>query len=224
MMLDQANGRSGKFLMRGPKAYRKNLVYNTWIGSKNLFVDVDLSVICNVLMFNAQYDLGKTEVDDASMAFLIEAVKNGDHLSETWSLAAWYPFPSVILYGLADLLSTRYYPELEVIKGFVVSELKHSESNEKPIETMLRNSSLMKIGAAPHETARIESIPEFLEMNAEFSFGVIPMLHPFNGRFAQWLSSFAMFRFLYRCDAQMLTVLIEHELLKRSRESSLKGE
>ncbi len=53
--------------------------------------------------------------------------------------------------------------------------------------------------------------------------GVIPILHPFDGRLAQWMGSFPMFRLLYRCDAQMLAILIEHELLARSVKAQDEG-
>jgi hypothetical protein len=223
MMLDQANGKGGKYLKRGPKAYRSSRIYNTWIGSKSLFVDMDLSVICNVLMFNAIYDLGKTEVDEASLTFLIKAFRKGEHLSEPWSISAWYPFASVILYGMADLLSTGYYPELEVIRSSVLKDLQQVNEKEKPIARLLRSSSLMKLGQRPIADSDIGSISGFLDFNKDFSFGVIPILHPFNGRLAQWMGSFPMFRLLYRCDAQMLAILIEHELLARSVKAQVEG-
>ena len=223
MMLDRANGKGGKYLKRGPEAYRSSRIYNTWIGSKSLFVDMDLSVICNILMFNAIYDLGKTEVDEASLTFLIKAFRKGEHLSEPWSISAWYPFASVILYGMADLLSTGYYPELEVIRSSVLKDLQQVNEKEKPIARLLRSSSLMKLGQRPIADSDIGSISGFLDFNKDFSFGVIPILHPFNGRLAQWMGSFPMFRLLYRCDAQMLAILIEHELLARSVKAQVEG-
>ena len=50
----QSNGLRGRWIKRIPKKYRKLRFYNTWIGSEGLYVDTDLVVLCNILMFNCK--------------------------------------------------------------------------------------------------------------------------------------------------------------------------
>jgi len=215
----QANGSEGKFLKRGPEKYQEQKLYNTWIGSKSLFVDLDLVVVCNVLMFNACYDLEKSELDKSNIEFLIDAVQSGLHLSEKWSLCAWYPMDVVILYNLCDLIQTGAYPELDCIKDQLIKECRsHIESGLLPAARILTENALMKVNETEIRTKDVGSLASFLNESASFTFGVIPLLHPFDGRTAQRISSLSWFRMHYRCDAQMLTFLIEHEILFRNSE------
>jgi hypothetical protein len=214
---EQANGRNGKFLKRGPVSYRTKALYNTWIGSKGLFVDLDLVVVCNILMFNACYELEKTALDRSNIQFVLDVVKCKSHLNEKWSLCAWYPNDVVILYNIADLLITSFYPELEQIREQIVEDLTHLlGTKQDAVSRALTESALMKCGQNPSGSLEVVSLESYLNENQQFSFGVIPLLHPFDGRWAQRISSLSLFRMHYRCDAQALCILIEHELLSRS--------
>lgn len=216
---EQANGKHGKFLKRGPKLFRQQSLYNTWIGSRGLFVDLDLVVVCNILMFNATYGIEKSELDHSNIAFVIDAVEHGLHVNEKWSLCAWYPFDEVILYGLADLMSTNYYPELEAIRAQVIHELTSllKKKEHSAVSSLLIQNALMKCNKAYTSHSWKGSVEGYLKKSESFSFGVIPLLHPFDGRWAQGMSAYSLFRMHYRCDAHALSILIEHELLLRSK-------
>jgi hypothetical protein len=214
---EQANGQNGKFLKRGPASSRHKALYNTWIGSKGLFVDLDLVVVCNILMLNACYQLEKTTLDRSNIQFVLDVVKSQNHLKETWSLCAWYPFDVVILYNLADLLSTSFYPELEEIKAQIIEELNQLlNRNQDIVSRVLTENALMKCGEKLSEGLQMQEFDSYLKSSEKFSFGVIPLLHPLDGRWAQRVSSYSLFRMHYRCDAQALCIFIEHEVLRRS--------
>lgn len=214
----QSNGLRGRWIKRGPLPYRNYRFYNTWIGSEGLYVDLDLVVLCNILMFNAQYDLGVKEEDRASIELIIKSVKNHEHLNSKWSLSAWYPFDSVILYCLSDLISVGYYADLDELRGQLIGELRSLENTDSSnVDQLLISSALMKLGEQSKYEMDIENLEEFIVRNESFSFGVIPLLHPFNGRLAQYLSKYDLFRMYYRCDAHILSILLENNVLLESR-------
>lgn len=222
LYIHQANNQRGRRIARCPKGYRDIPFYNTWIGSEGLFIDMDVMVLCNVLTFNAQYDLGISEQDDASCEVIKRAFLSRELFHEPWSLACWYPFEEVLLYGLTDLLITDYYPALSELRQWLIDELKtRSEAGlpEGASGLLLRNSSL-KIGL--QETQALASnLSETLSQSTNFTFGVIPITHPWDGRFFQWLGGKLSFRMHYRCDAQVIALYWEYMMLQRERQAGI---
>ncbi len=214
----QSNGLRGRYIKRGPRQFRRKRFYNTWIGSEELYVDLDLVVLCNILMFNAEYDQGISEEDLASLEVLVESVNSSLHLTKKWSLSAWYPFASVILYCIADLISVEAYIELDGIRDKIIADLYCLEEDSElgPTEKLLVENALMKLGRLPKEKFLVGDIDSFIHEAKGFSFGVIPLLHPWNGRLAQFISSFSLFRMYYRCDAQNLAIVLENKVLKNT--------
>lgn len=213
--VDQANGAHGKWIKRIPKNYRGIEAYNTWIGSPSLYVDIDLVVLSNVLIFNTRYDLPHVKQDSASINFILQTVTSGEYLSKRWSLAAWYPFPAVILYSLADLSSLNYYPSLLAIVPRLLKDARELQvENADPCTLMLLDSVLMKLGAEPQFVKEDIQLEEYLNNSQSFSFGVIPLTHPWNGITMQWLGSISIFRMYYDCEAQRLAIYLEWLLLK----------
>lgn len=220
MYIHQSNGMRDRWIKRIPKKYRRRKVYNTWIGSESLFIDIDLVVLSNILIFNASYDLAPHPLDRSSLDLIIDCVANGEHLKKKHELVAWYPIEAVILYSLADLVSFNYYPEAEHLRPMLSEQLK-SISLDGATETdcLLIDNALMKLGEAPRFAPEIKDVDVYLDSSASFSFGVIPLLNPWDGRLMQYLSSFSLFRLYYDCPAQRLAILLEHAVLTRERKS-----
>jgi len=218
LFLHQSNKQRGRRIARCPKAYRDIPFYNTWIGSEGLFIDMDVMVLCNVLTFNAQYDLGIKAQDQASCEVIKRAFLTRELFDEPWSLACWYPFEEVLLYGLADLLNLDYYPSLSELRPWLENELESRQSSGFPkgAKGLLLRNSILKTRLTDWDDLD-SGLEEIILESTDFTFGVIPITHPWNGRFSQWLGGQSIFRMHYRCDAQVIALYWEYAMLHRER-------
>lgn len=213
----QSNGKRSRWLRRLPKSYRDLGCYSTWIGSDKIYVDTDLVVLANILIFNAAYDLGVSEEDKASLLLLKKAVLSGDYLRKKWSISAWYPFESVILYSLAELVALDYYPGLDGVKTTLSQALNSIQlKDDQSMERLLVDSALIRLGYSPRFDTVEQDMSLLIESSAQFSYGIIPLLHPWNGQFMQYLSSFPLFRVSFDCRGQRLAILLELLLMRNS--------
>ncbi len=202
------------------------MIKHYYLGSDEIYVDTDLVVISNILIFNATYDLGLAEEDKASLLLIEKAVLSGDYARKKWSLAAWYPSLAVILYSLADLVLLDYYKGMEKLKAKLIHDLEHLKLREDQLmERLLVDSSLMKLGKAAQNIRASDNLKQVLGSFSPFSFGVIPLLHPLNGLAMQRLSSLELFRLSYNCRAQRLAILLENRVLfEASRQATQQSE
>lgn len=216
ILCSHSNGMRRRYIKRLPKKYRHIPFYSTWIGSDEIYVDTDIVILSNILMFIAQYNLPLSEEDEASLALIQAVILSGEYLQKDWSLCAWYPVKSTILYSIADLVSENYYPILDSVRTRVRNDIKATLKSEKSaVGRLLLESALLKLGDSDFIFDDDMEISRILDDSRRYSFGVIPLLHPFNGIFFQNLSRFSLFRFFYRCDAQCLAILLENYLLKQ---------
>lgn len=218
----QSNGLRGRWIARCPKEYRRLRAYNTWIGSEGLFVDFDLVVMANILVFNAQYALGIGEEDRASLDYIDQCLRSGDAWKRSWAVSCWYPTSAVIIYSLADLLETDYYPEIEAHRDRLLQRCTealdaarmggHNGSATADMHETLYSIAYIKLSRMKARHA-YEPKTSTAASQAAFSFGVVPLTHPWDGLVSQWLGGRSLFRMHYECEAQCLAIDLEWQLL-----------
>ena len=212
-----ANGQRDRWCKRSLKKYRRFLAYNTWIGSEQLYVDLDICVIANALCFFEKYDLPLSTQDEQSILLIEQTILDGAYLKKKWAIAAWYPFEAVIFYQLSEILGSSKFTFSEKVLEIFKNDLSdHFAKTSKSIELFLLEIAQRNIGI---ETERSEKgnrdLENILQKARKFSYGVIPLLHPFEGKFFQKLSSLKLFQLRYQCDAQVLTIYLENILLEK---------
>ncbi len=222
--IHQSNGLRGRWIKRCPEKYRTLKTYNTWIGSEGLFVDFDFVVMCNILMFNAQYDLGICEQDEESIRYIKMVCQSTDLSKESWAVSCWYPSSQVMRYSLADVIATGYYRELEPLREYVIQQSVESIrvgidgigrifKDHLPLEYLLDAISILKLDPShdiDHSGFQLDGL---LKDYQQFTFGVIPLTHPWDGLLSQKLGANKLFRMHYECEAQVVAILLEYQLL-----------
>jgi len=216
LMRKMGNGQRERWCRRSLKPNRKYLTYNTWIGSESLYVDLDICVIANVLAFRDKYNVPLSTQDHQGVALIEKSIQDRSFLQKKWAVAAWYPFDAVIFYQLSEVLRSENYAFKEDTYTIFDKELTNRLSQTKNITKKLlmeiASINLNKKLKKHHETL---DICAYLEETKKFSYGVIPLLHPYEGKFFQRLSATKIFQLKYQCDAQVLTILLERILLDR---------
>jgi len=210
-----ANGQRDRWCNRSLKRYRKFLAYNTWIGSENLYVDLDICVIANVLCFLEKYDLPISNQDEQSIQLIEQAIQDGNYLKKKWAIAAWYPFEEVIFYQLSEILTSSKFVFSESVISIFKNDLeKYSAKSSLQIKKYLLEIAKKNVGMNSFKKRKHSEIDlnQILHEARKFSYGVIPLLHPLDGLFFQKIGAVKLFQLRYQCDAQVLAITLERIL------------
>lgn len=110
--------------------YKNLKAYSTFFG-KNMFIEFDVCVLCNILYFVFQNKLELNQHDHDSIFFIRSVIEKGQYLQKPFYASHSYPSKHVILYHVARLLEKFQVPGLSEIKTNVVADLKMLFENEK---------------------------------------------------------------------------------------------
>jgi len=214
-----SNGQRGRWSRRGPKRYRHLHAYATWIGSESMLIDLDLVVMCNALIFSAQYELNRSQQDEESLSYIMQCIDTKDAWDRPWAVSNWYPSAAVILYSLSDLMESGAYPELDKYRPDLMErceeQLNQVTGNNNKVGRPGDMYDLLAATALYRLSGKKQIHPSMIGYQAResemrsFSFGVIPLTHPWNGLFAQWLGGKDLFRMKYECEAQCAALELE---------------
>ncbi len=148
----------GKPLTSIPKKHQQTKAYRTWFATK-MKHDMDICVLCNVLTFVFSNQLLLTEVDEASISFLSDLIKNKELLTLSYIYAPHYKVKSIILYHVCRLLSVATHPKLTKLTPLVSKEIKTLlTKTTHSMEHVILTSSLYKIGETPTFDFKVDPI------------------------------------------------------------------
>ncbi|GAB3929680.1 hypothetical protein [Larkinella terrae] len=187
--------------------------YSTWFG-KNMPVEFDASVLCNLLYCIFHYDLPLNEHDFDSLVFIRSVVETGQYLREPFRCSHSYPRAALILYHIAGLLAAFRPDALEPIRAQLIRDgFQLLESGLPVMDQLIVSTSLLQLGAKPPRIDA-ERIPE--NEIRDYSFFIAGMLTASQNPLLNRMAQSRLVRMDWTCEAHSLALVIEY-LVNRDR-------
>ncbi|GAB3890532.1 hypothetical protein GCM10028803_01420 [Larkinella knui] len=181
--------------------------YSTWFG-KNMPVEFDASVLCNLLFCIYQYDLPLNEHDYDSLEFIRSVVETGRYRREPFRCSHSYPRAALILYHVAGLLAAFDPEPLASIRVPLIRDAYAMLKAGLPImDQVIVSTSLLQLGEKP---PRIDvlSIPE--KEIRTYSFFIAGMLTASQNPLLNRLAQSRLVRMDWTCEAHSLALIVEY--------------
>lgn len=149
-MVSYARSNNHKPVRKAAKGYQKTRAYRTWFADK-WAQDLDVVVLCNVLLFVFENDFPLNEFDSASIDVIRSAVSKDYHINDPENLSPYYGRTSLILYHLARTLVKDSYGVLDDIKAEIVEDLyEQLPKTQNEYEKVMLLTSLYRLGQKPN--------------------------------------------------------------------------
>ena len=194
--------------------YRNLKAYTTWFG-KNMYLEFDFCVLCNLLYCLRYHQLPFTQHDKDTVSFLREVILSSEHISKPFQVAPSYPRTALILYHLSRLMAAYDIPGLTDLRGTIVDQLNDQlKSDLHFLDKILLASSIAKLtGTCPY-------IPYSLPINhKDYFFFNGGMMTAFENPWARKLAPLPAFHMKHTCEAYYLALLVEYEVLRSLKEA-----
>lgn len=185
--------------------YKQLKAYSTFFG-KNMYIEFDASVLCNVLYLFYSHNLKLDEYTQGSIEYLADVIKTDKHKTHPFYVSASYPKTVLILYHYARLLGKFEVEGLSSLKDKIISDLKAQYPNPYHL---LAEIALMKLGERPN----FQPIAPIL---GNFYFYHAGMLTALENETTHKLAKYQFFHLKYRCEAHYWALVLEHETLKKT--------
>lgn len=212
MLARHANGSDkGRLRYRLPE-YNHFRAYATWFGG--MPIDLDVCVMTNVMRFVFHHGLPLNEFDEDTLRFIRAVLENGEHVRAPFRIAPWYPLTGIILYHVTRLMHESDPPELTGLRGRLERDAHAcAATTASAMERLLCSTSLMRLGHPP----LLDHDPEAMAREVEtFSFFSASFLTAYDHPITWALAPLNPFRFDYRCPAHSVTLIYEHEVMRRA--------
>lgn len=185
-------------------------VYSTWFGEK-IPVDMDASVVCNILNMVNRYQLKLSAVDSSSIHFLARVIHNRHHLSDPLKISPYYGTSALVLYHYARLMENASYPALDSLKPVLIKDaLEEYEKAPGTLEKIILRTALQRWGvAAPADSIIISDLQKDIG-DAPFVFFIANMGVIFPDGLGHRLATGNAGRFNYYCPAYNYALLLEN--------------
>lgn len=205
---EYANG-SRAWVVNCPDEYRELRAWCTFF-CRDMPLGFDACVISNILFFNRLYGFEVNFKEQESLKFLVQMLKNKDHLNRPQEVAPYYPETATILLHLSRLMATFRIEPLEEFRGRLLKDL------EKRLQSPLRKTERLLLEIAwLHLTGLKPPTYRGQNMKDHFAFFVLPLTQEYEGGFAQWLAQKRISHIRFACPAHEIALELERELLLR---------
>lgn len=208
--------------------YKDYNTYSTWFGKK-MPVEIDVAVLCNVLLFVQSYNLPWTKADSASLELIVNVIKDKKHITEAPFMSHYYSTPSLILYHVARLMNKKEIPKLVELKPQMIAETKELliKSNSF-VEKIILSSILLRWKEQVPPTSYIytHSIELLIEEDQSFAFFVANLAYLQLGipdALKRWSGKMGIGKFFFYCPAYNNLLVIENLILQNQYKASLKN-
>lgn len=185
--------------------YKNLKAYSTFFG-KNMFIEFDVCVLCNILYFVFQNKLELNQHDHDSISFIRSVIEKQQYLDKPFYTSHSYPSATVILYHVARLIEKFEMPGLSEIKPHITADLKTLFENEKDeMNKIILSTSLKRLG---------QDVKEFnyLQDNKSWSFFHAGLLTAFENTITYKLAGNSLVHLKYKCEAHRLALILENEI------------
>ena len=181
--------------------------YSTWFG-KNMPVEFDASVLCNLLFCIFQYGLPLNQHDYDSLEFIRSVIGTGRYRQEPFRCSHSYPRATLILYHVAGLLTAFRPKPLESIREPLIRDAHQMLKDGLPVmDQVIVSTSLLQLGEKPPRID-VRAIPE-TEIR-EYSFFIAGMLTASQNPLLNRMAQSRLVRMDWTCEAHSLALLLEY--------------
>jgi hypothetical protein len=204
-----ANG-SSQWINNTYPEYRALPAYSTWFG-KNMYVEFDVSVLCNILYCILHYKLPLDQHDIASLEYIRSVVITNRYMDEPFRCAHQYPRTPLIIYHISRLIAAFAPDALSDLVPKLIDDTRRMLATAKqPMDRVILSTSLMRLGQRP---ARI-SVQEFgVKEFQGFYFFIAGLLTAYENPMLYWMSHSRLFHMYWICEAHNWALLAEYEAL-----------
>jgi hypothetical protein len=183
--------------------------YSTWFG-KNMPVEFDASVLCNLLFCIYQYELPLNEHDYDSLEFIRSVVETGRYRREPFRCSHSYPRTALILYHIAGLMAAFHPEPLASIRAQLVLDAYQLLEADLPVmDRLIISTSLLQLGEKPPRID-VSAIPEKEIRN--YSFFIAGMLTASQNPLLNRMAQSRLVRMDWTCEAHSLALIVEYVL------------
>jgi len=193
------------------KQFKDRPVYSTWLGTK-MPMDVDLSVLTNVLLMHTISEIHLNATDSASLDLIIDLVKANKHLSDPKYVSQHYANSASIIYHIARLIYFSNYPSLLALKPILLEQaLQLTKQAEFPLEQLLLNTTILRLGGKMDLPL---SVNEVSLSDNNYPYFVANIASVLNNPFKRIVNRTNIVRFDYYSYAFNLSLLYENWMLR----------
>lgn len=203
------------------KNYKDIVTYSTWFGKK-MPVEIDVSVLCNVLLYVQSYQMPWTKTDSASLNLIVNIIKDKKHITDAQYMSHYYPTSALILYHVARLMNKKEIPELNELKPQMIQEAKDLlvQSNSF-LEKVILSTTLLRWNTIPPQIEPIytNSITELIEDDPDFAFFVANLAYlqlKIPDGVKKWTGKLGVGKFYFYCPAYNNMLLLENLVWQQS--------
>jgi hypothetical protein len=194
--------------------YRDLRAYSTWIADKNMPIDFDVCALSNLMLLVLRHKLSLTVHDQDSLRYIASVVDRAEHRTHPFEVSPWYGNPAVILYHVSRLAAQDDVPIVGDCRDSLLRHLS-AEIARTPsfMERVMLSTSMMRLGE-PTALSDFTEVPGSVD---DFFFFIGSIFTPIDSAVTWALARSPWFQVRYRCRAHALALLLEHEVLRRSR-------
>lgn len=184
--------------------------YSTWFG-KNMYIEFDVCVLCNVMYFVFKKDLPLNKHDHASLEYIRSVIASDRYLHEPFRCAHQYPRTPLIIYHVARLLTAFVIPSLESVREKLISDTTDLlQRTTAPMDRVILSTSLMRLGVRTTYVPVDRFTPEDFK---GFYFFIAGLLTAYENKMLYKMSNSGLFHMQWLCEAHNWTLLAEYETL-----------
>jgi hypothetical protein len=209
-----ANG-TVKTIKNTKNKFKHLLAYSTWFG-KNMAIEFDAVVLCNILYSQLAANLDFDKHGLASWAYIKECVLSGDYLKAPFEIAHNYGKTSVIAYHITKLITDFDLPESGLVRSKLKTDLKSlfDKNESSTMYKLLISSSLYRLGVDHFFEVKW---PISHTITENFSFFFAGLLSSYEFKILQFLAKYPIFHIYWTCPAHTLALITENLVLKNKK-------
>lgn len=190
--------------------YQSLQAYSTWFG-KNMYIEFDVSVLCNMLYCIYKYNLPLNQHDGDSLEYVRSVIETGRYTDVPFRCAHQYPRTPLIVYHVSRLIATFDPEQLRTIREKLISDAgKILSQTKNPMDRVILSISLLRLG---EKTSRIP-VENFTTNEFKgFYFFIAGLLTAYENAFLYKIAAIPIFHMHWICEAHNWTLLAEYEVL-----------
>ena len=129
-----------------PKPHQQSKAYRSWMATK-MKNDVDICVVCNVLIWASQNKLTLSAIDKDSIQLVCNVVKSKNFFSKCYLHAPHYKNPAIVLYHITRCIVQTQHPQLLALQKNIIAHCEQSlQQFCHPLEKIILYTSLHQLG------------------------------------------------------------------------------
>lgn len=193
--------------------YGELKTYNVYFG-KNMPIETDACVLCNILLWSFRNKLPKIKQDKDSITYLLRAVASRDYINYPYLISPCYPTTAQICYHLSRLIKQPFKNnELVILRHLLIDDIKTLLTQPQSfINQLFYHISLLNLGIKP-KTKLNYQLDDILK-TTDYFYTSIPLMIP--KLWARKLQKYKLIKLLglrTKCDGYTTMLIFEYHVL-----------